>query len=150
MSLSSNFSVSKANVFIEPQQSAIPTIFIFYLVVKRLMIKNSVVKIQTLVVNDKSRPIKLNHVNIFFVFFFGMSFLAKSAVYFYIIRFMTMFLKVLNQVNFRCLHKPKLFMIDLLPFAKLLELLALNHSSLERRIVFVPRLLKFSHVRVVL
>ena len=69
MNLSSNFSVSKANVFIEPQQSAIPTIFIFYLVVKRLMIKNSVVKIQTLVVNDKLRPIKSNHVNIFFVFF---------------------------------------------------------------------------------
>ena len=39
-----------------------------------------------------------------------------------------MFLKVLNKVNFKGLHKPKLYLIiDLLPFAKLL--LAINHSS---------------------
>ena len=36
------------------------------------------------------------------------------------------------------LCKPKLFLIiDLLPFAKLLELLAIDHSSSERRIIFV-------------
>ena len=40
--------------------------------------------------------------------------------------------------------------VDLLPFAKLLELLAIDHSSSERRIIFVPRLLKFSHVLVAL
>ena len=42
------------------------------------------------------------------------------------------------------------YIIDLHPFAKPLELLAINHSSSERRIIFVPRLLKFSHVLVVL
>ena len=65
-----------------------------------------------------------------------------------------MFLKVLNKVNFRIsesLQKPRLFLIiDLLPFAKLLELLAINHSSSKRRIIFVPRLLEFSHVMVAL
>ena len=50
-----------------------------------------------------------------------------------------------------CLHKSKLFLIiDLLPFAELLELLAINHSLSERMIIFVPRLLKFSHVPFVL
>ena len=48
------------------------------------------------------------------------------------------------------LYKPKLFIIDLLPFAKLLELLAIDHSSSKRRIIFAPRWLKFSHVLVVL
>ena len=48
------------------------------------------------------------------------------------------------------LYKPKLFIIDLLPFAKLLELLAIDHSSSKRRIIFAPRWLKFSHVVVVL
>ena len=48
------------------------------------------------------------------------------------------------------LYKPKLFVIDLLPFAKLLELLAIDHSSSKRRIIFAPRWLKFSHVVVVL
>ena len=49
------------------------------------------------------------------------------------------------------LHKPKLFLIfDLLSFAKLLELLAINHSMSERRIIFVSWLLKFTHVLVVL
>ena len=58
-----------------------------------------------------------------------------------------------NEVNFRALiHKPKLFLIiDLLLFTKLLELLAINHSFSERRIIFVPPLLlKFTHVLVVL
>ena len=36
--------------------------------------------------------------------------------------------------------------IDLLLFRKLLELLAINQSLSEGRIIFVPRLLKFSHV----
>ena len=65
---------------------------------------------------------------------------------------MTMFLKVLKKVNFTVhIHKPNLFLIiDLLPLAKLLELLDINHSSSERRIIFVPQLLKFSHVLVVL
>ena len=49
------------------------------------------------------------------------------------------------------LQKPKLFLIiDLLPFAKLLEMLAINHSLSEKRIIFGPWLLKFSHVLVVL
>ena len=62
---------------------------------------------------------------------------------FYTNRSMTMFFKVLNKV--------KLFLItDLVLFAKLLELLAINHGLSERRIIFVPRLLKFSHVLVVL
>ena len=59
-----------------------------------------------------------------------------------------MFLEVLNKEH---LNKPKLFLIiDLLPFAKLLELLAINHSLMEMRMIFVPRLLKFSHILVVL
>ena len=63
-----------------------------------------------------------------------------------------------------CLHKPKL-LIDLfdffffklfellnieLLFLIILKLLAINHSSSERRDIFVPRLLKLSHVLVVL
>ena len=41
----------------------IPMIFFFYLVMKRLvMTKNSVVKIQKLVVNHESRPVKSNPV----------------------------------------------------------------------------------------
>ena len=62
-------------------------------------------------------------------------------LYFYSIRSVTMFLKVLSKVNIRVLTKPKLFLIiDLLPFTKPLELLAVNHSSSERTIIFVPRL----------
>ena len=38
----------------------------------------------------------------------------------------------------------------MLPFAKLLELLAIDHSLSEKRIIFVPQWLKFSHVLVVL
>ena len=37
-------------------------------------------------------------------------------------------------------------MISLLPLAKLLELLAINHSLSERRFIFVPQLLKLSHM----
>ena len=49
-----------------------------------------------------------------------------------------------------CLHKPRWFLIiDLLQFVKLLELLAINWSSSERRIIFAPRLLQFSHVLVI-
>ena len=48
-----------------------------------------------------------------------------------------MFSTVLNKVISECLHKSKLFLIiDLVPVAKLLELLAINHSSSERRIIF--------------
>ena len=62
-----------------------------------------------------------------------------------------MFLKVLNKVNFRvCAHTLKFFIIDLVQFAKLLELLGIHDSLCERRIVFVHQLLKFSHVLVVL
>ena len=40
----------------------IPVFFVFYLVVKRLMItKNSFVKIQNLIVNHELGPVKLNH-----------------------------------------------------------------------------------------
>ena len=39
----------------------IPVLFVFYLVVKRLMItKNSFVKIQSLIVNHELGPVKLN------------------------------------------------------------------------------------------
>ena len=55
-----------------------------------------------------------------------------------------LFLKVLNKVKSEYLHKPEsLLIIDLLPFAKLLELLAINHSLSERRTIFVSQLLKF-------
>ena len=41
-------------------------LFAFNLVVKRLMItKNTVVKIENLVVNHESRPVKSNHVKAF-------------------------------------------------------------------------------------
>ena len=64
---------------------------------------------------------------------------------------MTMFLKVLNKLISEGLHKRKLFLITgLLSFAKLLELLAINHSLSDRKIIFVRRLLKFSHVLAVL
>ena len=50
-----------------------------------------------------------------------------------------------------CLQKPRLFLIiDVLQLAKLLELLAINHSWSERRIIFIPRLLKFFHALVIL
>ena len=39
--------------------------------------------------------------------------------------------------------------VDLPPFAILLELLVINHSSSERRNIFVPRWLKLSRVVVV-
>ena len=61
-----------------------------------------------------------------------------------------MFFNVLNMVISKGFQKPKLLIIDLLPFAKLLELLAIDHSSSEKRIIFVPRFLKFSHILVVL
>ena len=68
---------------------------------------------------------------------------------FYTISFipLTMFLKDLNNVNFRALTQTKLFLIiDVRSFAKLLELLAINYSLSERRTIFVPQLLMFSHV----
>ena len=50
----------------------------------------------------------------------------------------------------KCSHKSRLFLtIDLILFAKLLELLAINYSSSKRRIILVPRLLKFSHDLVI-
>ena len=59
-----------------------------------------------------------------------------------------MFSKDLNKST---LHVPKLFLnIDLLSFAKLLELLFISHSSSERSDIFVPHLLKLSHVLFVL
>ena len=59
-----------------------------------------------------------------------------------------MFSKVLNKVNFRTLTQTFIMsciIIDFLPFLKPFELLAINHSSSERRITFVPRLLRFPH-----
>ena len=45
------------------------------------------------------------------------------------------------------MHKPHLFFIrGLLLFTILFELLAINHSLSEKRIIFVPWLLKFCHV----
>ena len=41
-------------------------------------------------------------------------------------------------------------MIDLLLFAKFVDLLAINDGFPEKRIIFVPKFLKFSHVLVVL
>ena len=59
-------------------------------------------------------------------------------LYFHTIRSMTTFLKIINKVKF-----------DLLLLAELLELLAINHSSFERRIISVLWLLDFSYVLVV-
>ena len=65
---------------------------------------------------------------------------------------MTIF-EVLNKVNFRVLTQTleviSCYRLTPVTFTKLLELLAINHSLSERKIVFVPRLLKFSHVLVV-
>ena len=62
-----------------------------------------------------------------------------------------MFFKVLNKVDIRAFIQTLIILtIDLLPFAKVLELVAIDHSSSERRIIFVPQWLKFSHVLVVL
>ena len=62
-----------------------------------------------------------------------------------------MFLKVLNKVYFRVGTQTKLLLIiELLPFSKLLQLLAINRSSSERRDIFVSQLLKLCHVLVVL
>ena len=60
------------------------------------------------------------------------------------------FLSLPNIINLFDIHKPRLCLIDLLPFTKLLELLAIDHNLSERRIIFVPQLLKFSRVLVVL
>ena len=61
---------------------------------------------------------------------------------------MTMCLKVLNMVNFRALIQTLIisYYYWLTPFAKLLDLLAINHSLSERRIIFVPQLLKFMYL----
>ena len=78
-------------------------------------------------------------------------YLSLLNLYFYTIRSMTIFLKVVNRVNLEYLLKPKLFLIiDLILFAKLMELLAINHCLSERRIIFAPWLLKFSHVVLVI
>ena len=62
-----------------------------------------------------------------------------------------MFLKVLNKVYFRVGTQTKLLLIiELLPFSKLLQLLAINRSSSERRDIFVSQLLELCHVLVVL
>ena len=78
-------------------------------------------------------------------------YLSLPNLYFCTIRSMIMFLKVLDKVNTECLYNPKLFLIIyLLPFTKLLELLDIDHGWSEVSIIFVPLLLKFSHVLVVL
>ena len=82
---------------------------------------------------------------IYFLDIFFDIFLAKSI--FYTIKFMAMFLKVLNKVQFRATTQTLIvsfIIIDFLLFAKPLELVAINNSSSERRIIFVPRSLKFS------
>ena len=61
-----------------------------------------------------------------------------------------MFLKILNKVNNRALKQTQIIVYYCLQFAKLFELLATDHSSSERRIIFDLRLLKFSHVPVAL
>ena len=78
-------------------------------------------------------------------------YLSLPNLYFCTIRSMIMFLKVLDKVNTECLYNPKLFLIIyLLPFTKLLELLAIDHGWSEMIIIFVPSLLEFCHVLVVL
>ena len=67
--------------------------------------------------------------------------LSLSNLYFYTIRSLTMFMKVLSKVNFKVLTQTKIISYYwLLLFAKLLELLAITHSSSERRIIFVLQL----------
>ena len=48
-----------------------------------------------------------------------------------------------------CLLKPKSFIIDFFLFAKLLELLAVNHSASERRVTFVHVLVVGVHLLIV-
>ena len=75
--------------------------------------------------------ILLNVINLFI-------YLSLPNLYFYTIRSLTMFLKVLNKVNFKVCTKPKLLLIiDLLPFSKLLKLLAINHCLSEGRDIFL-------------
>ena len=66
-------------------------------------------------------------------------------IYFYTIRSLTMFLKVLNKLNLKKEEKNK----TKTKAKKLLELLAINLSSSKRRTIFVLQLLKFSHGLVV-
>ena len=83
-------------------------------------------------------------------------YLSLPNLYYCTIRSMIMFLKVLDNIFespglSECLYNPKLFLIIyLLPFTKLLELLAIDHGWSEVSIIFVPLLLKFPHVLVVL
>ena len=64
---------------------------------------------------------------------------------------MIMFLKVLNKVNIRALIQTYIVSYyRLTPICKLLELLAIDHGLSERRIIFAPRLFKFSYVLVAL
>ena len=69
-------------------------------------------------------------------------YLSLLNLYFYTIRSKAMFLKVLTKV--------KHYYWLTYSHSQNLELLAINHSSSERRIIFVPRLLKLSHILVVL
>ena len=58
-----------------------------------------------------------------------------------------LFFKVLNKVNFTALSQAwviSYYWHTPAPFKKLLEFLAINYSLFERRIIFVPWLLKFS------
>ena len=82
--------------------------------------------------------------------FICLIYLSLPNLHFYTTRSL-IFLKVLNNVNSEYFHKSKLLLLtDLLPLGKLLELLAINQSSPERRESFVPLLLKLFHVLVVL
>ena len=77
--------------------------------------------------------------------------LSLSSQYFYTIRSVAMFLKVLNKVNAKVVMQTEIISYYwLTPVRKFLELLAINHISSEMRIIFVPLLLKFYHVLVVL
>ena len=72
-----------------------------------------------------------------FISLICLMYLSLPNPYFYAIRSIKIFLKVLNKVNSECLNKPRLFLtIELLPSAKLLELSAINHGLSERRIIF--------------
>ena len=73
------------------------------------------------------------------------SFLPKSILLYY--QILNSVFGILSKVYFGVLAETKLLlMIDLFPFAKLLELLPVNNSSSEKRDIFVPRLSKLYHV----
>lgn len=78
--------------------------------------------------------------------FFLISYSLPNLCFYTIIRSLIILKVLIRQIS-ECLLKPKLIIIiNLLMLAKLLDFLAINHSLFERRGIFIPWLLKLSHV----